>query len=416
MNVLCAGYTLLMAANMRVRCAIAGGGPAGIMLGYLLARSGVEVAVLEMWPDFFRDFRGDTIHPSTMEVLKELGLLEKFLKLPHDETKELEADIGDESVVVADFSHLPTHAKFIALMPQWDFLNFIAEEGKQYPGFHLLMDTKATGLIEENGRVAGLTAADKDGAFEIRADLTVGADGRHSTVRAASGLPLREFGAPIDVLWMRISRRPDDIKRTLGRFRDGRILVMIERGDYWQCAYVLRKGGIDELKAAGLEAFQDAVRDVAPFLGERVREIDTWDKVKLLTVAVDCLSLWHREGLLCIGDAAHAMSPIGGVGVNLAVQDAVAAANVLAPAFARGVPAARDLARIQKRRMWPTRLTQRAQVLIQDKILSRALGARGPARLPWQLRLLKRLPYLLRFPARFVGMGARPEHVHTRAA
>ena len=416
MNAVLAGYTLIMAANMRVRCAIAGGGPAGIMLGYLLARSGVEVAVLEMWPDFFRDFRGDTIHPSTMEILKELGLLEKFLKLPHDETKELEADIGDESVVVADFSHLPTHAKFIALMPQWDFLNFIAEEGKQYPGFHLLMDTKATGLIEENGRVAGLTAADKDGAFEIRADLTVGADGRHSTVRAKAHMVVDDAGAPIDVLWFRLSRRDGDTPETFGHIEAGRMFIMLNRTDYWQCAYVIPKGGIDAVKAQGLDEFRANVVAMSPFLADRIGELKSWDDIKLLTVAVDRLRQWHKPGLLCIGDAAHAMSPVGGVGINLAIQDAVAAANILAGPLKEKRVTNELLHAVQERRFLPMRVIQWIQVQVHERLLARVLKSTGRIKPPAALKLLDWFPALRRLPARLIGIGIRPEHIHTPEA
>jgi 2-polyprenyl-6-methoxyphenol hydroxylase-like FAD-dependent oxidoreductase len=311
---------------LTTRCCIAGGGPAGMMLGYLLARGGVDVIVLEKHQDFFRDFRGDTIHPSTLEVVHELGLLEDFLKRSHQELRELRGWIGDQMVPVADFSRLPTRCKFIALMPQWDFLDFLAHHGRKHPNFRLRMQAEAIDLIEAGGRVAGVRARTPDGALEVRADLTIGADGRHSTVRAKAGLDVIDLGAPMDVLWLRLSQRPDDPKQSLGRFEPGHVFVMIDRGDYWQCAFVIPKGGIDEVKRRGLDAFRAEVAKVAPVLHDRVGEIVAWDDVKLLTVAVDRLREWYRSGLLCIGDAAHAMSPIGGIGINLAVQDAVAAA------------------------------------------------------------------------------------------
>lgn len=384
------------------------------MLGYLLARSGVEVVVLEKWPDFFRDFRGDTIHPSTMELLHELGLLEKFLALPHDETTQLEADIGDEKVTIADFSHLPTKAKFIAFMPQWDFLNFITAEANKYPCFKLLMETQATDVIKEKDTIVGVHARDQKGDFEIRANLVVGCDGRHSTIKEKALFKSITRSSPIDVLWFRISRIQSDPAFSLGRIEHNRVLIMIERTDYWQCGYVMIKGAFDDIKELGLNAFQENIRRVAPVLGERCREIDTWDKVKLLTVTVDHLATWHKSGCMCIGDAAHAMSPVGGVGINLAIQDAVAAANVLVDAFGRGVPNESDLAKIQKRRAFPARVTQDAQVFVQDKILRHVLGNTEQVRLAWPLKLLKSFPLLRRIPARVIGLGVRREHILTR--
>jgi 2-polyprenyl-6-methoxyphenol hydroxylase-like FAD-dependent oxidoreductase len=311
--------------TIRTTCCIAGGGPAGMMLGYLLARAGVNVVVLEKHKDFLRDFRGDTIHPSTLELMYELGLLDEFLKLPHQKVETLSAQIGDERVVMADFRHLPTHCKFVAFMPQWDFLNFLAEKAKAFGSrFDLRMRAEATTLIERNGRVAGLRATTPDGELEIKADLVVGCDGRHSTVRAQAGLPGDDYGAPMDVLWFRVSRKASDNTETFGHAEAGVLLVMLDRGDYWQCAYVIPKGGIEEVKARGLDAFRQRVAALSPFLRDRVGEIASWDDVKLLSVAVDRLRRWHRPGLICIGDAAHAMSPVGGVGINLAVQDAVA--------------------------------------------------------------------------------------------
>jgi 2-polyprenyl-6-methoxyphenol hydroxylase-like FAD-dependent oxidoreductase len=406
-----------MARIERVRCAIAGGGPAGVMLGYLLARSGVSVAVLEKWPDFFRDFRGDTIHPSTMDVLAELGLLDRFLALPHDETRDIEVELGDARIPVADFRHVPTRAKFLAFIPQWDFLNFIATEGKAYPGFNLLMETEATGLIEEDGVVRGLKAKDAEGAFEIRAELVVGADGRHSTVRDAAHLLKADLGAPIDVLWFRLSQKAADTHASLGRVDRGQVLVLIDRTTYWQCAYLIPKGGFDAVKAGGIEAFRVRLAALMPMLADRVGEMRSWDDVKMLAVAVDHLDAWYKPGLVCIGDAAHAMSPVGGVGINLAVQDAVAAANILVPAFTRGTPAVADLRALQERRAFPALVIQRAQVFIHERILAPILASpRAFTRVPILLRLLMIFPYLRRIPARLVGVGVRPEHVHTRSA
>jgi len=398
--------------TLAARCCIAGGGPAGMMLGLLLARAGVDVIVLEKHADFFRDFRGDTIHPSTLEVVHELGLLEEFLKRPHQELRELRGWIGDEMIPVADFSHLPTHCKFIALMPQWDFLDFLAQHGKTYPSFRLRMQAEVTELIEEGGRVAGVRARTPGGALEVRADLVVGADGRHSTVREKAALQIMDLGAPMDVLWMRLSQRLGDPKESMGRFDPGHVFVMIDRGDYWQCAFVIPKGGFDEVKRRGLEAFRDEVARVAPFMRDRVSEIADWGHVKLLTVAVDRLRQWCRPGLLCIGDAAHAMSPIGGIGINLAIQDAVAAGNILAEPLRRGPATLDQLWAVQRRRELPTRITQRAQVLIQNRIIGRVLTTQAKSfSVPLPVRLMRRWPFLRRIPARLIGMGVRPEHV-----
>ena len=397
--------------TITVQCAIAGGGPAGVMLGFLLARAGVKVVVLEKHEDFFRDFRGDTIHPSTLEVMDELGLLDAFLNLPHEKVEHLSAEIGDRTVKIADFSHLPTVAKYIAFMPQWDFLDFLAAEGKKSPKFDLRLGADVDELLTEGGKVVGLKAATHDGDLEVRADLVVGTDGRHSTVRSLARLEVEDIGAPMDVLWMRLSRKPEDGDDTFGRIEPGRFFIMINRGDYWQCAYVIPKGGLNQLRRNGLESFRLAIMDLKPCLGARVRELESWDDVKLLSVKVDRLKQWYRPGLLCIGDAAHAMSPIGGVGVNLAVQDAVAAANILAlPLLERNVTEA-DLAQVQKRRILPVKLTQRMQVFLQDRVISNVLSASEITEIPFPLRMLNDFPLLRRIPARIVGLGFRPEHV-----
>jgi 2-polyprenyl-6-methoxyphenol hydroxylase-like FAD-dependent oxidoreductase len=372
------------------------------------------VVVLEKHADFLRDFRGDTIHPSTLEVMHELGLLDDLLKLPHQEARELHGLIGDFDVPVAEFAHVPARCKFIALMPQWDFLDFLSERARRYPSFRLRMKAEVTDLLEDDGRVVGVRATTPEGPLEVRAELTVGADGRHSTVRQRAGLEVVDLGAPMDVLWMRLSRHEGDPEYPLGRVDRGRILVMIYRGDYWQCGYVIAKGGIDEIRGKGLGAFREAIVDIAPFLNDRVGELTDWDQVRLLTVAVDRLARWYRPGLLCIGDSAHAMSPVGGVGINLAIQDAVAAANLLAGPLRDGRVTLDDLRRVERRRVLPTRLTQRAQIFIQDRAIGRVLsGGRKIESLPWQLRLLKRWPILRRIPARLIGIGFRPEHVRT---
>ena len=397
-------------ADIMVRCCIAGGGPAGMMLGLLLARAGIDVLVLEKHADFLRDFRGDTIHPSTLEVIHELGLLDEFLKLPHQEARVLKAQVGPLELVLADFSHLPTRCKFVALMPQWDFLDFMARQGARYSGFKLRIRTEVTGLIEESGRIVGVHAMGPDGALRIRADLVVGADGRTSRVRAAAGLAVEDLGAPIDVLWFRLPRRPGDPEDTMGRFEIGHLFVMINRGDYWQCAYVIAKGTLESLKARGIENFRTEVAALAPFARDRAGELHDWDMVKLLTVRVDRLRRWYRPGLLCIGDAAHAMSPVGGVGINLAIQDAVAAANILAAPL-RGRVDESDLRRVQQRRLLPTRVTQWLQVQVQDRVIKPVLGSVGTLRPPLAVRAIARIAFLRRIPARLIGVGIRPEHI-----
>ncbi|MGO9397031.1 MAG: FAD-dependent oxidoreductase [Xanthobacteraceae bacterium] len=403
----------MQTATIVTRCCIAGGGPAGMMLGFLLARAGVDVVVLEKHADFFRDFRGDTIHPSTLELMLELGLLEEFLKLPHQKVERLTAQIGDERVRMVDLTHLPTHCKYIALMPQWDFLNFLAEHGKRYPGFDLRMKAEAIGLIEEGGRVVGLRAKTPDGELAIRADLVVGADGRHSTVREKAGFKSGDYGAPMDVLWFRLPRKDTDESETFGHFEAGAMMIMLNRGDYWQCAYVIPKGGMGRIEADGLDAFRQRVLQMSPFLADRVGELKSFDDIKLLSVTVDRLRQWWRTGLICIGDAAHAMSPIGGVGINLAIQDAVAAANRLAAPLKAGQASDDDLRAIQERRTFPVRFTQALQLTMQKRIISRALAATQRPKPPLLFKIIGALPILQRIPGRLLAVGVRPEHVHT---
>ena len=397
-------------------CCVAGGGPAGVMLGLLLARAGVDVVVLEKHADFLRDFRGDTIHPSTLTVMEELGLLDELLKRPHNDVRRLQVMVGETSLTVANFSFLPPHRAFIAMMPQWHFLDFLAEHARRYRNFQLLMQADVTDLLEEGGRVAGVRATTPDGSLEVKADLVVGADGRHSTVREKAGLEIEDIGAPIDVFWMRISRVPGD-PGSGGRIDAGSFFAMLDRGDYWQLAYVIPKGESEPIRTAGLPAFRQIVAKALPFLAERVGELKTWDDVKLLTVSIDRLRTWYRPGLLCIGDAAHAMSPIGGVGINLAVQDAVATANLLWKPLKEGAVTEDDLARVQKRREFPMRVTQRFQVLAQKRIIQPVLSSTAPTLSPpWALRLMNKIPLLQQIPARFIGIGVRPEHVQSPAA
>ncbi len=392
-------------------CCIVGGGPAGMMLGFLLARAGIDVVVLEKHADFLRDFRGDTIHPSTLELLYELGLLNEFLKRPHQEARQVHGVVGGDEFVFADFTHLPAHCGFIAFMPQWEFLNFMSDRAQRLPTFRLKMQSEVTDLIEQDGRIVGVQAKTPTGQLQVHAHLTVGCDGRHSVVRERAGLKVEDLGAPIDVLWMRIRREPDDPKQPIGRFGRGAVFVMLDRGDYWQCAYVIRKGGYDTIRSEGLDAFHRRVAEIAPFLKDRAGELDDWEQVKLLTVMVDRLKIWHRAGLLCIGDAAHAMSPVGGVGINLAIQDAVAAANLLADTLRSHRISTDALAKVQKRRKFPTRWTQRLQLVIHHRVLERVLGNNEVPRLPWYAKLLLKVPLTRRIPALVIGIGFRPEHV-----
>ncbi|MEA2760312.1 MAG: hypothetical protein QOH65_2925 [Methylobacteriaceae bacterium] len=397
--------------ELRTQCAIAGGGPAGMMLGYLLARAGVAVIVCEKHADFLRDFRGDTVHPSTLEIMYELGLAERLLALPHQKIERLSGAVGDTTIPFADFSRLPVHYPFIALMPQWDFLNFVASEAKAFPSFTLLMRSEVTGTIDATDKVTGVRARSPEGDLEITADLVIAADGRHSTVRASGGFAIQDMGAPMDVLWFRMSRKPSDPEQTGGRFGAGSIFVQINRGDYWQCGYVIPKGSIEDVHGRGLDAFRAEIARQAPFLADRTAEIASFDHVKLLTVGVDRLTRWHKPGLLCIGDAAHTMSPVGGVGINLAIQDAVAAGNLLAEPLRKGTVTDANLAAVQARRELPVKIVQGIQVFIQKRVISVMLAKQGEVKAPSFLRLLSIIPILQQIPARVLGLGVRREHV-----
>ena len=398
------------------RCCVAGGGPAGMMLGFLLARAGVDVIVLEKHADFLRDFRGDTIHPSTLDLIHELGLLPEFLRRPHQELAELAAQVGTDRVTIADFTHLPTRCRFLVLMPQWDFLDFLKQQAARYATFRLIMEAAVTDLIIESGTVRGVRAKTPKGSLEIRSALTVGADGRHSVVRQRAGLKVLDLGAPMDVMWMRISRKPGDPGQTFGHVDHGRILILLNRDTYWQAAFVIAKGQAERIRERGIEAFREEIGQFEPFLRDRAEELRDWNDVNVLTVSVDRLEEWFRDGLLCIGDAAHAMSPIGGVGINLAIQDAVATANILAERLQRNSVSQSDLRAVQRRRNFPTRATQRLQLTIQDHVIRKVLDDPKPIALPWPLKLWRHLPILRRIPARIIGVGFRPEHVKTPEA
>jgi 2-polyprenyl-6-methoxyphenol hydroxylase-like FAD-dependent oxidoreductase len=407
--------------TIETHCCIVGGGPAGMMLGYLLGRAGIETVVLEKHGDFFRDFRGDTVHPSTLQVMDELGLIDGFLKIPHQKLQKMDGKFGDDSIRIADLSRTNAKYPFIAMMPQWDFLNFLRESGKRFACLDVMMKANATGIIRSGDAVVGVTTDTPEGPVEIRAGLTIGCDGRHSMVRERAGLEVEEFGAPMDVLWFRAGRRPNETENLFARVQTGKMLVTFDRGDYWQCAYVIAKGQFDAVKARGLDAFRDDVVGMAPVLSTGMADVKSWDDVKLLTVAINRLKRWALPGLLCIGDSAHAMSPVGGVGVNLAIQDAVATANLLAPKLvalkgSKGCPAENDLDAVRRRRTFPVRMTQAMQVAVQNNIISVALKPGGqPLRAPLFARLVNAIPWLQGFTARFVAIGVRPEHVQSPA-
>ena len=391
-------------------CCIVGGGPSGMMLGYLLARQNVSVIVLEKHRDFNRDFRGDTVHPSTLELLGELGLLEEFLRLPHQRLSSISGIVGDFVFQGPDFRHVGTRCKFVALIPQWDLLNFLASKAQRFSGFELLMEHEAVDLVTSGERVSGVKVRSPEGVGEIRADLVVACDGRHSKMRQSGAFKVQELGVPIDVLWFRISRQPDDPEELLGNVNYGSALVMINRGDYFQAGLIIRKGSFEDLKRSGIPSFQSHIRRIAPYLGERTKEIQDWDQVKLLSIQINRLERWYRPGLLCIGDAAHAMSPVGGVGINLAIQDSVAAANLLAGPLRERAVSERVLARVQRRREFPTRVTQALQVNAH-KALQTVFRSQGPMQAPWQLRAFSCVPGLPRLLARIIGIGIRPEHI-----
>jgi 2-polyprenyl-6-methoxyphenol hydroxylase-like FAD-dependent oxidoreductase len=401
---------------LTTRCCIVGGGPAGMMLGYLLGRAGIETVVLEKHADFFRDFRGDTVHPSTLQVMDELGLIDDFLKIPHDRIQKMEGYFGDTKLRIADISRTNAKYPFIAFMPQWDFLNFLRDKGQRYPHLKVMMNAEATGLVWSGDAVVGVTAMTGEGPLEIRADLTVACDGRHSIVRPAAKLEVEDIAAPMDVLWFRVPKGTET-DSMFARIETGKMMVTIDRGDYWQCAFVIAKGHYDEIKSRGLDAFRADVSRLAPILKSHIGDVKSWDDVKLLTVAINRLKRWTQPGLLCIGDAAHAMSPVGGVGVNIAVQDAVATANLLAAKLAKGPLSEDDLDAVRKRREFPMRMTQGMQVVMQNNIISRALSpGQQPLTPPLLMRLISAVPRLQGLTARFIAIGVRPEHVESPEA
>jgi 2-polyprenyl-6-methoxyphenol hydroxylase-like FAD-dependent oxidoreductase len=403
----------MTAEPRQVQCCIAGGGPAGMMLGYLMGRAGVETMVLEKHGDFLRDFRGDTVHPSTLDIMSELGLIGEFLQRPHSEIRNIAVEIGADHIKVADFTRIPGQNKFMATMPQWDFLNFLAEKARRYQSLKVLMQAEVTDLVEQDGCVVGVTAKTPEGPLTIRADLVVGCDGRSSTVRQKAEFQVQDLGAPIDVLWFRISKRPDDPQTVLGRLSAGKMIVTIDRNDYWQCAYVIRKGGFEQVRADGLSAFKKSLAEGATFLADRVDELKSFDDIKLLSVSVDRLTAWSRPGLLCIGDAAHAMSPVGGVGINLAIQDAVATANLLAEKLKAGALKDADLDAVRRRRLFPVKVIQAGQVAVQNNVLKPTLSGGGPMKAPWPVKLLNGNAWLRRWPAELIGLGVRREHVRS---
>lgn len=390
---------------------IVGGGPAGMMAGLLFARAGLRVTVLEKHSDFLRDFRGDTVHPSTLDIFAELEILDRFLTLPHDRVEYFSAVVGRRSWRIADFRHLPGPGRFIAMMPQWHFLDFLAREARRYPGFDLRMECAVTGLIENNERVTGVRTSE----HTLHARLVIAADGRGSLLRTVAGLPQVDLGAPIDVFWFRVPKARAPGNQTQGYLAGREMVIAIDRGDYFQCARVIGKGSADAVRAQGLEVFRAAVAAAAPPLGEGIAALHDWDAVKLLSVSLDRLERWHRPGLLVIGDAAHAMSPVGGVGINLAVQDAVAAANMLAGPMTRGLSPDQLLARVQARRMPAVKMVQGIQRAIHRRVLEATLAG-AVRKTPWPVRLLNRVPLLQRMPARVLGLGVRREHVRSPEA
>lgn len=396
--------------TLQTRCCIAGGGPAGMMLGFLLARAGIKTIILEKHTDFLRDFRGDTIHPSTLEIMHELGLLEEFLKCPHQRVHKVTGFVEDIPITIADLSGLKVKCPFVAFMPQWDFLNFLASEGKKYPAFTLIMQAEVTGLVEAGNKIAGVKVKTPEGELHIESELVIGADGRSSIVREQAGLQVMDIGAPMDVLWFRLSRKVSDPSEIFGKFSAGKIMVMLNRGDYWQCAYIIAKGGREKIEQAGLPAFKEQVAALVPFMHDRVGELKNWDDIKLLTVKIDRLKKWYRPGLLCIGDAAHAMSPLGGVGINLAIQDAVAAANILIGPLKQDT-ADQYLQAVQRRRQWPTKVIQALQVVMQNVVIKNVLRKNRPLEVPWFFQQLQRLPLFRRMTGRIIGIGVRPEHI-----
>jgi 2-polyprenyl-6-methoxyphenol hydroxylase-like FAD-dependent oxidoreductase len=398
--------------SMRARCCIVGGGPAGMMLGYLLGRAGVETLVLEKHGDFLRDFRGDTVHPSTLQIMDELGLLESFLKRPHQEVRRLRGQFGKAMLQIADLERLNVRSRFVAFMPQWDFLNFLLEQGARFPSLQVLRNTEVIDLVRDGETIAGVVARTEGGMLTVRADLTIGCDGRHSIVRERAGLAVENIGAPIDVLWFRVGKAADVADPALLHAEPGRLLVTIDRGDYWQCAFVIPKGGTEAVRAGGLPAFRTTIAEMLPVLRDHIDNLKDWDDVKLLTVAIDRLTRWSRPGLLCIGDAAHAMSPVGGVGINLAVQDAVATANLLAEKLRHGCPTANDLGAVGARRLFPAKVIQSIQVQIQKRVISPTLRG-GELKVPAVLRLVDAIPWLQGLTARLIGIGVRPEHVRS---